>query len=100
MAPSARSRIVVPAKKSHVETALDFGGCDDGPLEASAVRPVGDIVGAWVTTAGVPVGAADGAVIGSATGELVSAAGERDVAGEMQTWLNRMDAGGAPKADV
>jgi hypothetical protein len=67
-------------------------------VDVSAVRSVGDIDGASATGAGV--GVVGGAVFESATGGWVTAAGGIDVAGETQTWLNRMDGGGAPNADV
>ena len=102
--PSAKSRIAILPNASHGPIAAGFGGCVGGPVDVSTAAGFGEADGANASTpavdAAVPVGSADVGVFGGAAGERVTAAGAFDVGAGAQTWLKRMDGGGAPKADV
>ncbi len=84
--------------------ALGFGGWVGGPVDVSTASGCGVGHGANASTlvvgAGVPSGRAGGAAVGSDAGDCVPATGAVDDDGAAQTWPNRMDGGGAPKADV
>lgn len=104
MAPRVMSRIAILPNASSGPIALAFGGWVGVPVDVSTASGCGEADGANAARlpvgAGMLVGTADWAAVGSDAGGCVTATGAVDVDEAAQTWLNRMDGGGAPKADV
>ena len=102
--PSARSRIARIPNASQRPSAAGFGGCADGPVDVRTALGFGNGDGAnaprLAVGAGAPIGKADEVAVGSAAGVCVTATGAAAGDDGVQTWSNRREDGGAPKADV
>ena len=102
--PSARSRIARIPNASQRPSAAGFDGFVGDPVDVSTASGFGNGDGANASRlavgAGAPIGKADEAAVGSAAGVCVTATGAAAGDDGVQTWSNRMEDGGAPKADV
>ena len=109
IAPRLRSKVAIPPRSSHGPIAGGAGGAVGGPVLASAMRRLGEALGASASSdVGAGVAVAAGGAVGLGVGVARTADGAMVVgravaavaAGAAQTWAKRVDGGGAPKAEL